>query len=476
MLLNALLLVSSCLLAPQAQGGERFASVLSKSEQDSLRSKAQEWFKLQLTVRDLEGPRRDAARKKEDAAKEKFLREWEAKSKKRDLLACVGDLKAIFAGCFEFDRQSGGSDVRTFKPKGAASFDAVVPRRYRETTPTPTVLVIRGHGERGWVLANEWWSSTWKGAAEAQDYVGILPQLDDGMDLDPPLDLSKEHGLTQDEARYITVLGAIGSANQVLHLDRERIYLDCAEGSCLFGLRMAATFPQMFAGVILRKPTDPGELRLESLTGLPVLLLRTAATKDVCQKIADALNKLQDGACTLLDAKGDYPHAESGDEIAVWTKSKERDMSRTRVVVANNYDKFRRAYWVQMGTAPSLLEVAADARPYLEVVADRAANRITVTARRVSDFGLYLNDALVDLDKEVTIVVNGQALKPARFERNLRQMCETIYRGRDPGAVFPAERTFVVPAEPTPAKADAVDKGAAGDKGAPGEKGEAGGK
>lgn len=446
MLLKALLLVSTCLVAVPAQNDDRFASILSKSEQDSLRAKVRDWFDAQLTARDLTGPRRDAARKKEDNAKEKFQREWDAKSKKRDLLACVGDLKAIFAGCFSFDRQSGGSDVKGFKPRGAAPFDAVVPRRYRNDTPTPTVLALRGRNERGWVLANEWWSSTWKSVTEAADYVGILPPLDNGMDLDPPLDLSKDAGVSQDNARYGTVLGAIGSANQILHLDRDRIYLDCGQGSCLFGLRLAATFPQMFAGVILRSPTDPGEMRLESLTGLPILLLRTDETKATCQKLADTLNKFEEGACTLLDAKGDYPHAESGAEIVAWTNTKVRDMSRSRVVIANNYDTFRRAYWVQMGTAPSLLEVAGDGRPYLEVSADRAANRITVTARNVSDFGLYLNDALVDLDKDVTIVVNGKALAPMRFERNLRKLCETIYRGRDPGAVFPADRTIEVPA------------------------------
>ena len=61
----------------------------------------------------------------------------------------------------------------------------------------------------------------------------------------------------------------------------------------------------------------------------------------------------------------------------------------------------------------------------------------------------------------MTIVVNGKALEPMRFERSLRQMCETIYKGRDTGAVFPAERTIVVPTSgaETGEKAETVDKG-----------------
>lgn len=469
MLLTALLSITACALPPQDQKeapkDDRFESVLSKSEQESLGNLLRGWFKARAAYRDApEGARREIAGKKEEAAKEKFIKEWGAKSKKADVLGCVGDLRAIFAGCFEFERKTGSTDVQKFKGRKNEPFEAVVPKRYRPGVPTPTVLMIRGSSERGWALGNEWWSSIWKPAPDAADFIAILPPLDDAMDLDPPLDWAKPGSEEQDKARLWAVMIPMGEANHALHIDRDRLYLDCGKGSCLFGLRLATIFPQMFAGVVLREPPDPASLRLESLTGMPVLLLRTDATKAACQKVADALNELQEGSCTLLDAKGSYPYPESANEVVAWCKGRKRDLMRLRVVIANNYDPFSRdAYWVAMGKAASVLEVSGAAKPYLDVATDRSANRVTVTAKNVEHFTLLLNDALVDLDKAFTVVVNGKALAPVKLERNLRDLCERVYIKGDPGHLFPAAHTFVVPAG-----SDAVDK-EAGDKASDGK-------
>ncbi len=143
----------------------------------------------------------------------------------------------------------------------------------------------------------------------------------------------------------------------------------------------------------------------------------------------------------MLDAKGTYPYAESAADIAGWIKGKVRNLVRPHVIVANTHDRFRKAYWVQMGLAERLADVSAENLPLLEVKADRATNTITITSKSVSDCRLMLNDALVDLEKDVTLVVNGKARKSARIPRDsIKRLAETVFQVRDNTALFTAEQ------------------------------------
>ena len=86
------------------------------------------------------------------------------------------------------------------------------------------------------------------------------------------------------------------------------------------------------------------------------------------------------------------------------------------VTIAPNHDRFNRAFWVDIISCEPLELVKRDQRPFLRVKADPEKNQIIVTARSVSEIGLYLNDYLLDLDKEVSIVVNGKVIKGEKFQ------------------------------------------------------------
>jgi hypothetical protein len=437
-------------LAPQDNAGAAAApTVLAKSDHDTLRSRVHEYFKARAANRDADDGRREATRKKEDQAKEKLKKEWEAKSGKKNPLASVPDLRAIFTGCFEFERQTGTGDMRTLKSKERPSIEMVLSKKYRAEVATPAVLLMRGHDGKGWTPALDWYGSTWKAAAETPDFAFVLPMLDNSLDFDPPVDLTRPEGETADNGRRDAVLGALGAATQAVNIDRDRIYLDCGKGSCAYALRLASYFPHLFAGVVLRHPTDPGDLRLDNLGGVPILLVQTPETKDVCERLAAALNKIAEGTATVLEGKGSYPHAESASDIAAWLHGKRRNLLRPHVVVANTHDILRRAFWVFGGTFDALAEVPAEARPRLEVVADRAANTLTVTSRGVADFTVYLNDALLDLDKEITAIINGKAQPPFKVERSFNKLIDYVFNFRDSGMLFTADKTFVVPVEKT---------------------------
>ena len=90
----------------------------------------------------------------------------------------------------------------------------------------------------------------------------------------------------------------------------------------------------------------------------------------------------------------------------------------------------------------------------VEVDADRANNRIVVKARGVEQFVLFLNDDLVDLDKEFTVVVNDKAFVEKKV-RSFRDMVERMVVRRDWDYLFPVMYATTVP------KATAEEKPAA---------------
>lgn len=449
------LALSVCPLLPQDKpGGDAAAAVLAKGDQEMLRSRVQEYYKARAANRDAEESRKEATRKKEEAARDKLKKDWETKTGKKNVLGSMTDLRAIFSGVFEFASQSGTGDLRTVKTKDRPPYDLVLSKKYKPEVPVPAVLLLRGRdGDKGWVPAADWYAATWKTAAEAPDFAFVLPILDNSIDFDPPVDLAKPEGETADGGRRAALFGALGAANHTLHIDRDRVYLDCGKGSCAYALRLATYAPHLFAGLVLRHPTDPGDLRLDSLAGVPILLLQTAETKEVCERLAATLNKTKEGTATVLEAKGAYPHAESASDVAGWLRGRTRDLMRPQVVVANTHDTLKRAFWVSIGVAESLHDVPAEARPRLEVVADRGSNKITVTSRGVADFVLFLNDSLVDLDKEITAIINGKVQPPFKLERNFNRLLDCVFNYRDSGMLFTAEKVFVVPVEkPTKAK------------------------
>ena len=100
----------------------------------------------------------------------------------------------------------------------------------------------------------------------------------------------------------------------------------------------------------------------------------------------------------------------------------------------------------------------ADGRPYLKAEADRDANRINITAKNVASLQLLLNDAIVDLDKEFTVVVNGKAVNEKR-QRSLITLTEFVsFKLFDPNRVWTTTYSMAVP------KADAGGAGGNGEK------------
>ena len=98
-------------------------------------------------------------------------------------------------------------------------------------------------------------------------------------------------------------------------------------------------------------------------------------------------------------------------------------------------------------TAGRLAHVVDDEdRERLTAKADRSSNTIDIQAEGITRVTLYLNDVLVDLDRNVKVIVNGVEHEQ-RISRNFNTMMEQIYRGRsDPSRIYTASRDYDIPA------------------------------
>ena len=81
----------------------------------------------------------------------------------------------------------------------------------------------------------------------------------------------------------------------------------------------------------------------------------------------------------------------------------------------------------------------------VRVKAEPDKNRIVITARNVTEIGLYLNDAIADLDKEVTFVVNGKEITGTKLQRSIRTVERYMRKAYDPTNLYTAYHRLEIP-------------------------------
>jgi hypothetical protein len=437
-------------LAPQGTPQEAAArpAQLSVAEQSSLRDKLSKYLADDSAHELASGEQRKKTGRAREKSKQTFDTEWDKFDKKVKLLASPADLRAIFENCFLVKPPSfslGQLRKETIKEEGL-DYSFYLPKAYKVDKALRTVLVLPGVADTAgkWTKAVDHWTATWDQSAAAADTIFHFPHVPEGVELDLIPDYNREGAEEEDRRRNKIVLGTFGEVLRGFHVDRSRVFLDLGRGTCGFGLRFMSMFPDRFAGAVLRKPVAVDDLRLGGLFGIPLLLLRTPDNAQVVDALKAKLDAAIPELTTVIDATDAYPHKASTPAIEEWLGKQRRNLVPTKVVIEPNHDMYNDAYWAKIDTADSLLTSPADKKPRLEVQADRAGNRITVKAVGVERFTLYLNDDLVDLDKEFTVVINDKAQVEKRT-RTFRELREGVKNRFDGEFLFPARFTTVVP-------------------------------
>ena len=445
----------SLLLAAAPQGQGDGTPILNARDQKNLADKLKKYLAAEMAYDQAEGRAREKTGKARRKAKESFDDAWESAEKKGDVLGSMADLKAIYHNCFTPKKPSHGKGKLYPQSLGSGSdmkWGIYVPKKYREKSPWPAIVSLPDGKAGTWTKPAEHFKSTWEGSAMMESHVVHIPVIPQGLELDPVPDYSKDGAEKDEDSRNRTVLGTLGFVLNNYNIERDQVFLDCGREACGYGMRLASLFPDRFAGVVLRDAVAVDEIRLGALSNLPVLMLKTSDNAQVVDALKARLDEACPGMATVIDAKGAAPHLDSAPDILAWMAERKRVMAPSKVVLEPNHDRFKKAYWVNIHVADSLLTTTGDEQPRLVVEADREQNRITVDARGVERFELLLNDALVDLGKEFTIVVNGRAVQETR-RRSFRDMHNRMVTRNDWGYLFPVRYVTTVPKE-------AEDKGA----------------
>lgn len=448
--------------APRAQGAEEAAQPkLKTSELKALSKKLQDYFTVLIKQLDFDNSlagktksksdrkklkkyRNDASKKKDAFEKEFFKR---AKAKKIDLLSSVPDLMKIMDGCFPHKRMSNGGSAKRFfvLPKGAHDrypYAVRWPEKYKpETKSWPLIISLPPRQGGKWVKSKVWLEQDWPATIDSvlTDYIVAVPEFPEDSNLSKVYAKGEEMDAKarQDMRRLLKIFG---NCLTTFRVDTNRIFLEASGDSVPFALRIASVFPYRFAGLILKNPKGIENCVPDNLSLVPTLILSDAGNKGTGQALAKMLAKAK-----LIEVEGELPFAEKGGEIAEWMGGVQRPLFSPDLIYAPVLDAFRKAYWVRILNA----ELVADKQPRLEVHADRKTNKISIKAESIGAVLLLLNDAIVDLDKEITIEINGKVVQQLKKTRKKSLIWGTsdsliVFSG-DQSWIFTAAVKFEVP-------------------------------
>ena len=219
------------------------------------------------------------------------------------------------------------------------------------------------------------------------------------------------------------VLTVLDQALETFAVDFERVYVVGRGRSVATALAAANHAPQRFAGVVGRAG-DAGELAPDNFTNLPTLFAQAGAHAAAFQK---GLKALGNEGCQI---------EAQDDEAVVWAwiqkHARVTHPKDVNLVVGKPWPT--RAYWLRV--APSSPEASALA------TLDRAANTIRVSTHGVSRVTLYLDDALVDLEAPVRVLVNDVEEKGVLARRRASAL-ELLRDGTsDPACMYVVEASF----------------------------------
>jgi hypothetical protein len=200
------------------------------------------------------------------------------------------------------------------------------------------------------------------------------------------------------------------------HIDFERVILDGTSDAAI----IAASQPYVYAGLVLRGGEVEPDL-VKNYASVPVYVVGD-------DKLAKALTDAGHPSVTQGDDAGLYAWMEK--QRAVTPKSFHWTVTRTDHELAQ---------WIQLFT----LDWSAPRRVLDVQVVDtpEEPNTIRIDAEGVFEMVLLLNDRVVDLDRDVRLVVNGHETKAGKLERDFGTCFDKgfqIRRSMNYGYLFPA--------------------------------------
>lgn len=226
-----------------------------------------------------------------------------------------------------------------------------------------------------------------------------------------------------------TMLSVLNHVRREYSIDVDRIYA-CGQGAgAAAASKVVASFPHVFAGLYARGG-DIDAVPAPNFRNVAVYVISGGANATALDAAIQAGGYL---GCKLA-TEG------SVTEAAAWLLERPRSAHPPHVSLTPITASGGKAYWLEAAG----FDVAA--APNIEAQVDREANRITITAKGMASGAVYLNDALVDLDRPVELVCNG-VTRTERPQRNLEFLLHQAFNSNDASRIYTAKIEFDLPAQ-----------------------------
>lgn len=338
----------------------------------------------------------------------------------RNALSLTEDLGASIWYSFGYDKQKGikkGKVAEVEVTLGATgderalSYAFWAPAKYRpQDGPYPLILCIPSEGEAPTNHLTEKWVD-----ANIRDnaILACVPM---------PADLAEWTTFTG-LGHFFAVFKDVTNKYAV---DFDRVYIAGRGVGVATAMEIASRFPDRFAGVVGRTG-DASVLGPENFCNLPTFFAGAGKAATDFQTACKAAGHDN----VTLEPAGQEP------EVWAWIQGHPRQANPTRVMLRPGTPFPNRAYWLQV--------LPTDVESLITGEIDRAANKITIEAKGVTQVTVCFNDLMVDLDKPVKIACNGverEELIPRSLDTFLDRVKET---SNDPGKLYTAFRVYDVP-------------------------------
>ncbi len=403
----------------------------------SLNLLLQDWFAARLLLLHASAAKpadRRQAQRRERSKQEKFEQRWKEVAESNNLLGDLAALNVVFHNAFPAEKISSRSRIRARRHR-AKRYMLHVPSSYEPNLSHALFLYLpaKKASSRRWSNPRACIEEAWPKEHQKKRAIAIAPLIPNNMLLNTSVDFKNSRQLDIEQKRLDVALSQVGDVLQTYRIDRNRFILVSGRGNSLFALRLATYFPSRFAGLVLRHPDWDGNLRLESLRNLPVLLIPESASSSVWGRLQQELDRV--GAqCTVMD-----PYEKDPTGLVIrWGMAQRRDIMAEEISIAPNSPGYRSsnsAYWAKLGDC--------DALPLFNASVQRDSKTIMIDTHDVRSFTLYLNESLAPLD-EFRVILNGvphtYGLQPS-----LRHLTDHVFGKYDESRLFTAEISIAVP-------------------------------
>lgn len=312
-------------------------------------------------------------------------------------------------------------------PDGKGEFLIQAPKRSRKPAPA----VIRMHGSGG---TGERWSATWPSLSVSKKWIAITPTIPSG----DRLAWNQPGGTELLDKAYRYAL-------EHYNVDPDRFYVEGYSAGGGAATRLAQIWPQRFAGFYSRARTydkyhvnpDASMRCAKWVPGFCVVGLNDKDERVKGYRDLEAFYKKENytGVFRFVENRGhEYVAEIDADAFAFLAKHTRKRYPKSFHALFYKYNNAnntfeKQQYWLRgIDFNPSGGGTPCDVSV--------EGNTVTIAAPNLKKADVFLNDEIVDLDKPVTIKLDGETVFEGTVERDVGFLLDGYSRDPDVGRLY----------------------------------------